>query len=1723
MDQQEPRQETAHDLEFTGERFMPGIQGNIEIEHLHRYLQACKITAGKVVLDIASGEGYGSAMMAENAARVIGVDIAEDAVRHAQARYGNDRLEYRVGNCAAIPLETASVDVVVSFETIEHHDQHEEMMREIKRVLRPDGVLLISSPDKHNYSDVPRYRNEFHVKELYEEDFRRLLESHFRHQVLMGQRVMYGSVISSMATASKFVTYRSAEGKIEEAPGVIAPLYWIALASDAPLQLPDGGIMEQALGETDFTRYWSGEVSKRDTRIATLEFDLETRDARVAVLDSDVALRDRQLSEQQTVLATTEQAVLKRTQQLAAERQRVAELQAAIAEQGHRLSECKGRLSAQSEEIARCGILIADQLRRQAEQDQFMRQQAQEREQLGALQKAVAECMARVDRFEAEIARQNTWREQAQTATLSSSQRAAPTLRRRGSSRLAQLARMLPGLRLYRLRRAVADVENSGLFDRAFYLQLNQDVAASGMDPLKHYLVHGWREHRDPSRDFSTAGYLEMHRDVAATGGNPLLHYVRFGRAEGRPLGKQEDTVVETELPVVDAHEESNVPAAPAEAPQPWDASAPIEEVAEAGSPSAATPIFDAPEIVRRSGPHVEEEIALIEQSGEFDRDFYCAMYEDVRGTTEDPLRHYCEIGWMEFRDPSPNFETRYYLDSYPDIRNARINPLWHYVLAGKMEHRRAARPTRIPYEDDQVSIGPKEDVGVLLIARLTVNDWAAAKAARPLFEGHLLPLLPHGDWGFYNGAAMFARQAALAMRHGVRGFCLDVPADEERVAYAERLFDAWLSCETDVALCLNLDLRTGPIAARVIAWVTRALAASNAVRIASRPLLVATVASDDHAAYSSILTLRTALDVAGVRDFHLVARWELDSPTGQLARVSGVVDALLEGPTTAATGGAQSIRVGEREVDMLPYRVVAAQAVQRIHDAERNGSLGTVLRTVVLGRDLSIRAATRTCVYTGFRLSDYRRWLDAALAEARRRRSTEGQIVFLDAWNDWNEGTFLEPDQQSGFARLNETSRALLGMPHGLQMPKVTVLVPNYNHARFLRRRLDSIYQQTYRNIEVILMDDSSTDESRSVLAEYAQRHPEVTRVLFNDVNSGGPFGQWAKGIAAATGDLVWIAESDDFCDLNFLEVLVRCFDDESVMLAHARCVIVDQEEQPIPNYLEAHLSGFDVPGAWTSSYVETAHREVRRALGIKNTIPNASGVLFRRPKGLPLLSDPAWQSMRVAGDWVLYLMLLKGGRIAYSIDTANYFRRYVGSAAEATFRRDVFYREASMASCVVAEHYDVPIQVLERCRDGFAAIYDGMIGQDGRDFESWYDYPSVLAARARRRPNIMVCAMAFYPGGAEIFPIRLANEFKRMGLSVVLFSTGWSPREDRIRRMLRSDVPVVETWDVNEMRDLIDSFGIEALNTHQWHIQNYPNIVPNVFHALRSHVASLHGMIEHGTAFPITELQLRQADANVSVWVYTADKNIKPFADIGLFDPTSPRFAKLPNGMQPPQIRRESRASMGIPDDAFVLCCVSRAIPDKGWLEAIKVVERARQLSSRDVHLVLVGNGDVYDELCNRSVPEFVHLVGFHENSVGHYAAADMGIMLTWFRSESFPLTIVDCLFAGKPYIATDVGEIRNTLTTPDGVAGAIIPLVDWQVPIEQAAEAVANFAVDRDKYQRAAALVPQIASRYHIDKVAEDYLRLFMSDVPMPGAWAHDVASAASAPDAVEGTVA
>jgi ubiquinone/menaquinone biosynthesis C-methylase UbiE/septal ring factor EnvC (AmiA/AmiB activator) len=225
------------ELEPTGERYLPScMKGQIKYEHLHRYALSIEFARDKQVLDIASGEGYGSASLSKFAQSVVGVDIDTKSVEYANQKYGDHpNLEFIVGACEAIPLPSQSVDIVTSFETIEHHDKHEEMMLELKRVLKPEGLLIISSPNRLTYSDLPGYSNSFHVKELYDYQFISLLNRHFKHVQIYGQRLATASFVFPLKepTQANFKAYTFDDSEVnQKVSSLEAPIYFIAICSD---------------------------------------------------------------------------------------------------------------------------------------------------------------------------------------------------------------------------------------------------------------------------------------------------------------------------------------------------------------------------------------------------------------------------------------------------------------------------------------------------------------------------------------------------------------------------------------------------------------------------------------------------------------------------------------------------------------------------------------------------------------------------------------------------------------------------------------------------------------------------------------------------------------------------------------------------------------------------------------------------------------------------------------------------------------------------------------------------------------------------------------------------------------------------------------------------------------------------------------------------------------------------------------------------------------------------------------------------------------------------------------------------------------------------------------------------------------------------------------------------------------------------------------------------
>jgi GT2 family glycosyltransferase len=226
-----------------------------------------------------------------------------------------------------------------------------------------------------------------------------------------------------------------------------------------------------------------------------------------------------------------------------------------------------------------------------------------------------------------------------------------------------------------------------------------------------------------------------------------------------------------------------------------------------------------------------------------------------------------------------------------------------------------------------------------------------------------------------------------------------------------------------------------------------------------------------------------------------------------------------------------------------------------------------------------------------------------------------------------------------------------------------VTAVVPNFNHARFLPGRLDSIARQGRHLARIVFLDDASTDGSVAVAEAWSRRRGVALEIHRNATNTGSPIAQWREAARLATTDLLWIAESDDLAEPDLLATLLPCLDDAEVVLAYAQSGQIDGRGRLMATDYLPYVADLD-PVRWTQAHVADGREEVERYLSVRNTIPNASAVLFRRG---PLLRaiEAAWPRAsreRFEGDWVVYRELLPEGKVAFRPERRNWHRRHGG-----------------------------------------------------------------------------------------------------------------------------------------------------------------------------------------------------------------------------------------------------------------------------------------------------------------------------------------------------------------------------------------------------------------------------------------------------------------------------
>ena len=654
---------------------------------------------------------------------------------------------------------------------------------------------------------------------------------------------------------------------------------------------------------------------------------------------------------------------------------------------------------------------------------------------------------------------------------------------------------------------------------------------------------------------------------------------------------------------------------------------------------------------------------------------------------------------------------------------------------------------------------------------------------------------------------------------------------------------------------------------------------------------------------------------------------------------------------------------------------------------------------------------------------------------------------------------------------------------------PLVSVIVPNYNHASYLVERLDSIYNQTYQNIEVILLDDCSTDNSKEILSKYANLHADNTITIFNTENSHHVFKQWNKGMLASHGQLIWIAESDDYCELDFLEKMVALFCYDSVMLAFARSVFV-QNGQKIWS-TEAYLHDLSQL-KWDAPFYMSASDLVKNGFAIQNIIPNVSSAVFRNTGMISKEVQTICENMHLSSDWFFYLYLIRGGVVAYTNETTNYYRIHPESTSLKIQKTSEYYTEFEEVSCYIARNYSVDDSVFETILNNLKKHYRSQ-NNDGKDsnVESYYSVSKIIKEKEKRTPNIIMACFAICPGGGETFPIFLANEMRKKGYAVTLLNFDSEDEKEETRKLIAPGVPTVNMLNSDYIGRILCHLGADIVHSHNACTDYALALWIAANPTLGKHIITLHGMYEAIEKEDCKRV-INTTWKTCYKYVYVADKNTVCFKEQNHYD--EDRFVKIPNGLPYIPLHPIERSGLNIGKDDFVFVLASRGISEKGWDEAIKATVLANQISSKKIHLVILGDGEEKERL-EKDAPDFVHFIGNVQNVRDYFAMADAGLLPSRFKGESHPLVIIECLMAGRPVVTTAIAETPNQIIDDEGrKAGLLVELHDWQIDVNELAASMLRLATDQKLYQELFQNTARVCDRFSIDKISTLYLDLY-----------------------------
>ena len=859
------------------------------------------------------------------------------------------------------------------------------------------------------------------------------------------------------------------------------------------------------------------------------------------------------------------------------------------------------------------------------------------------------------------------------------------------------------------------------------------------------------------------------------------------------------------------------------------------------------------------SDPNLVHQIYLLNKSELFDEEYYLANNPNIETTGISAVEHYLLLGWKEGRNPCAKFNTKYYLSAHPDVADSLINPLIHYIEHGKAENRTIS-PDNFKTPEGEISKIEKHwNIGINPSTILFISHDARLAGAEILLLHLLKWLFEHTAIQLkivcIEGGILLEKFQEFGPTLIWQDFIRDFPKKDERTdrlkqfcgrvgliygntvispsIYDEfgflgadfithvheleksirqyvdlstlkkmrRFSNYYIACSKPVALNLIQNHQVEPDQLTTIyAFIDRF---NEDLTTISKPDIRKKLglANDAFLVFGCGTIywrkgvdhfIDTAIEVKkrGYSDFHFYwigdQYWDSGHKSGEYPSweelLQKISDEGIENNITFL-----GVKDNPREFFLAgdifylsaredPFPLVCLEAAECQMPVICFDEAGGMPEFVEQDAGFivpfeNIEEAADKIIYA----SENKNIL-SELGKQARKKVLERHIVDIAA------------------PQILEFCRQVAAIK-----PLVSVIIPNYNYEKYLKKRILSILDQTFKDFEIIILDDASTDGSLKIIEEF-KHHPSI-RIIKNQTNSGNPFLQWHKGFDEARGEIIWFAEADDFCESDFLQKLLPSFNNSEVALAYSDSNIIDGDDHITGDY-QHYYEKLD-PDHWKSSYQVTAVQEINFGLGIKNTIPNVSAVLFRKSFISEEIFNRTFQ-FKFSGDWFFYTQVIHGKKIAYCSEKLNYHRKTIQTITTKfnSGNLEVIIKEAEFIHKLIIEKYPLYADFLNKWEfyltEQIHAFYPNTIK---KDFNKYYPYlifkKNIEKAIKQNRNNkrlIFITTNDGSPdGGSEKLWRHSAIECRNRGHEVMVVIKKWDPEPFFIKYFHQVGITVI------------------------------------------------------------------------------------------------------------------------------------------------------------------------------------------------------------------------------------------------------------------------------------------------------------------------------------------